>query len=148
MKIIANNKAARHNFFILETYEAGLKLVGSEIKSIRQGKVSINEAYVTFKNNEAYITNMHIAQYKEANIFNHAETRSRKLLLHKKQIINLFSNSREKGTSVIPLRLYLKDGLAKLEIGLARGKKNYDKREDLKKKDQNRRLEKVLSKIQ
>ncbi|HHW79741.1 MAG TPA: SsrA-binding protein SmpB [Acholeplasmataceae bacterium] len=144
MKIIARNKLARHNYFIEETYEAGLKLVGSEIKSIRQGRVSINEAYVTFKNGEAYVTNMHIAVYKEANIFNHAETRPRKLLLNKKEIINLFSKSREKGYSVVPLSLYIKDGLAKLEIGLAKGKKDYDKREDLKQKDQKRRLEKVL----
>lgn len=144
MKIIARNKLARHNYFIEETYEAGLKLVGSEIKSIRQGRVSINEAYVTFKNGEAYVTNMHIAIYKEANIFNHAETRPRKLLLNKKEIINLFSKSREKGYSVVPISLYIKDGLAKLEIGLAKGKKDYDKREDLKQKDQKRRLEKVL----
>lgn len=146
MKIITKNKLAYHNYFIEETYEAGLKLVGSEIKSIRKGNVSINEAYVTFKDGEAFVTNMHIAIYKEANIFNHAETRPRKLLLKKREIINLFSKTREKGYSVIPVKLYLKEGLAKLEIGLAKGKKDYDKREDLKTRDQKRRLEKVMRK--
>ncbi len=144
MKIIARNKLAYHNYFIEEKYEAGLKLVGSEIKSIRQGNVSINEAYVTFKDGEAYVTNMHIAIYKQANIFNHAETRPRKLLLHKKEILNLFSKTREKGYSIIPISLYIKDGLAKLQIGLAKGKKDYDKRQDLKTRDQKRRMEKVL----
>lgn len=144
MKVIARNKTARYNYFIEETYEAGLKLVGSEIKSIREGKVSINEAYVTFKNGEAYITNMHISVYKQANRYNHQEDRARKLLLNKREIIKLFSQTREKGYSVIPLSLYIKEGLAKLEIGLAKGKKTYDKREDLKQKDQQRRLEKVM----
>lgn len=144
MKVIARNKTAIYNYFIEETYEAGLKLVGSEIKSIREGKVSINEAYVTFKNGEAYITNMHISVYKQANRYNHQEDRARKLLLNKREIIKLFSQTREKGYSVIPLSLYIKEGLAKLEIGLAKGKKTYDKREDLKQKDQQRRLEKVM----
>src|SRR5690554_4926382 len=120
MKVIARNKTARYNYFIEETYEAGLKLVGSEIKSIREGKVSINEAYVTFKNGEAYITNMHISVYKQANRYNHQEDRARKLLLNKREIIKLFSQTREKGYSVIPLSLYIKEGLAKLEIGLAK----------------------------
>lgn len=145
MKIIANNKLAYYNYFIEEKYEAGLKLVGSEIKSIRAGKVSINEAYVTFKNGEAFITNMHIAIYKEANIFNHKETAPRKLLLHKNQIIKLYSKSREQGYSVIPIKLYIKNGLAKIEIGLAKGKKDYDKREDLRKKDQELRMKKALN---
>lgn len=145
MKIIANNKLAYYNYFIEEKYEAGLKLVGSEIKSIRAGKVSINEAYVTFKNGEAFITNMHIAIYKEANIFNHNETRPRKLLLHKNEIIKLYSKSREQGFSVIPIKLYIKNGLAKIEIGLAKGKKDYDKREDLRRKDQELRMKKALN---
>ena len=145
MKVIARNKTASYNYFILDKYEAGIKLVGSEIKSIRAGKVSINEAYVTFRNNEAYVTNMHIATCEQANRFNHNETRSRKLLLHKKQIITLFSKSRETGFSVIPVTLYLKDGLAKLEIALVKGKKNYDKREDLKQKDIDRRVKKNIA---
>jgi len=147
MKVIARNKTASYNYFIEEKYEAGIKLAGSEIKSIRNGKVSINEAYVTFRNNEAFITNMHIAAYEQANRFNHNETRSRKLLLHKKQIIVLFSKSRETGFSVIPLTLYIKDGLAKLEIALVKGKKNYDKREDLKQKDLDRRVKKNLARF-
>lgn len=144
MKIIANNKTASYNYFIIEKYEAGIELLGSEIKSIREGKVSINEAYVTFRNNEAFVTNMHISKYKQANIYNHNETRSRRLLLHKRQILNLFSKSRESGFSVIPLKLYLKEGLAKLEIALVKGKKLHDKREDLKEKDQQRRMRKNI----
>ncbi|MDY0276891.1 MAG: SsrA-binding protein SmpB [Acholeplasma sp.] len=146
MKTIVRNKIATYNYFIEDRYEAGIKLVGSEIKSIRAGKVSINEAYVTFKNNEAFITNMHIAIYEQASIFNHKETRPRKLLLHNREIVKLFSKSKEQGYSVIPLSIYLKDGLAKVEIALAKGKKDYDKREDLKKKDQDMRLKKTLSK--
>lgn len=145
MKIIARNKLAYYNYFIEEKLEAGIKLMGSEIKSIRDGKVSINEAYVTFTNNEAYITNMHISKFKQANIYNHNETRRRKLLLHKREIISLYSKSREKGYSVIPLKIYLKEGLAKVEIGLARGKKLHDKREDLKRKDQDMRMKKNVS---
>lgn len=144
MKIITNNKMATYNYFLDEKYEAGLKLLGSEIKSIRLGKVSINEAYVTFKNNEAFITNMHISTYEQANMFNHNETRPRVLLMHKKEIIRLESKAKEEGYTVIPVKLYLKRGLAKLEIALARGKKNYDKREDLKRKDMDRRVEKIM----
>lgn len=144
MDVIARNKQATFNYFIIEKYEAGIKLTGSEIKSIRNRKVSINEAYITFKNMECFITNMNIAKYEESSIFNHQETRPRKLLLNKKEIVNLFSKSREDGFSVIPLSLYIKDGLAKLEIALARGKKDYDKRETLKKKDQEMRMKKIL----
>lgn len=144
MKVIAKNKTAHYNYFIEEKLEAGLKLVGSEIKSIRDGKVSINEAYVTFKNGEAFITNMHISAYEQANRNNHKETRPRKLLLHKKETLKFFSKSKEQGYSVIPLLLYIKDGLAKLEIGLAKGKKDYDKRDDLRKKDQELRMKKTL----
>lgn len=147
MKIVATNKVAYHNYFIEDNYEAGLKLVGSEIKSIRTGKISISEAYVTFKNGEAYITNMHIAMYKEANRFNHEENRPRKLLLKKKQIEELIVKSSQQGYSIVPLRLYLVRGLAKLQIGLAKGKKDYDKRHSLKEKDQKRRMQKALRDI-
>lgn len=145
MKIIARNKTASFNYFLEEKFEAGLKLVGSEIKSIRLGKISINEAYITFKNNEAYITNMHIAHYEQANRYNHSETRPRKLLLHKKQIVTLVVKSKEQGYSVIPVSLYIKNGLAKVEIALAKGKKDYDKRETLKKRDQDMRLKKTIN---
>ena len=144
MKVIARNKLASYNYFLEEKYEAGIKLKGSEIKSIRAGKVSINEAYINFRNNEAYIINMHIASYKQAGIFNHQENRTKKLLLKKNQIISLATKATAEGYSVIPVSIYLKDGLAKVEIALARGKKNYDKREDLKRKDQERRMEKVI----
>ncbi|VEU80657.1 SsrA-binding protein SmpB [Haploplasma axanthum] len=145
MKIISRNKTANYNYFIEDKYEAGIKLVGSEIKSIRLGKVSLNEAFITFKDNEAFVSNMHIATYDQANRYNHQETRPRKLLLHKNEILKLFSKSREQGYSVIPLSLYLKEGLAKVEIALAKGKKDYDKREDLKKKDQDMRLKKTVN---
>lgn len=144
MKVIARNKNASYNYFIENKYEAGIKLKGSEIKSIRAGKVSINESYINFKDGEAFIINMHISTYQQAGIFNHQETRRKKLLLKKNQIIALETKSKEQGYSVIALSVYLKDGLAKLEIALAKGKKNYDKREDLKQKDQDRRMEKNI----
>jgi SsrA-binding protein len=144
MKLIAQNKKARHDYFILETYEAGLQLLGSEIKSIRLGKVNLNDAFVSFRSGEAFVSNMHISKYDFSNRFNHEETRARKLLLHKKEIIKLYSQTKEQGHTIIPLKIYLKDGLAKVEIGLAKGKKDYDKRATLKEKDQDMRLKKVL----
>ncbi len=144
MKTIANNKKAYHDYFIEETYEAGIQLKGSEIKSIRQGKVNLSDSYVTFRNNEAFVINMHIAKYDYSNMFNHEETRSRKLLLHKEQITKLFSKTKLQGMAVIPLKVYLKEGLCKIEIGLAKGKKDYDKRQTLKEKDMKRRIEKQL----
>jgi len=144
MKIISQNKKARHDYFIEDTYEAGIQLLGSEIKAIRLGKVNLNDAFVTFKNQEAYVNNMHISKYDFSNRFNHEETRARKLLLHKKEITKLFSKTREQGYTIIPLKVYLKAGLAKVEIGLAKGKKNYDKRETLKQKDQDLRVKKML----
>ena len=145
MKLIAQNKKARHDYFIEESFEAGLKLLGSEIKSIRQGKVTVNDSFVTIKDGEAFVHNMHIAKYDFSNRFNHEETRPRKLLLHKKEIIKLFAKTREQGYTLVPLKLYLKDGLAKLEVGVAKGKKDYDKRETLKEKDQAMRLKKLLN---
>jgi SsrA-binding protein len=144
MKIIAQNKKAYHDYFIEETFEAGIQLKGSEIKSIRLGKVNLSDTHVTFNNNEAYILNMHIAKYDFSSIFNHEETRTRKLLLHKSEIIKLFSQTKIKGLSVIPLKLYLKEGLCKVEIGLAKGKKDYDKRQSLKEKDMKKRMDKQL----
>ena len=145
MKIIAQNKKARHDYFIEESYEAGLKLLGSEIKSIRLGKVTVNDSFVTIKDGEAFVHNMHIAKYDFSNRFNHDETRPRKLLLHKKEILKLFSKTREQGYTLIPLKVYLKDGLAKVEIGLAKGKKDFDKRETLKEKDADMRLKKLMN---
>ncbi|PKK96571.1 MAG: SsrA-binding protein [Tenericutes bacterium HGW-Tenericutes-3] len=144
MKIITQNKKARHDYFIEETYEAGIQLLGSEIKSIRLGKVNLSDAFVTFKNGETFVNNMHIAKYDFSNRFNHEETRPRKLLLHQKEIVKLFSKTREQGLTIIPLKVYLKEGLCKVEIGLAKGKKDYDKRETLKEKDQQMRMKKNL----
>ena len=144
MKIIAQNKKARHDYFILESYEAGIKLLGSEIKSIRLGKVNLNDAFVTFKEGETYLNNMHIAKYDFSNRFNHDETRARKLLLHKNEILKLYGKTKEQGLTIIPLKIYFKEGLAKVEIGLAKGKKDYDKRETLKEKDQQMRLKKIM----
>lgn len=145
MKIIAQNKKARHDYFIEETYEAGIKLLGSEIKSVRLGKVTVNDSFVTIKEGEVFVHNLHIAKYDFSNRFNHEETRPRKLLMHKKEILKLFSKTREQGFTLIPLKVYLKEGLAKVEIGLAKGKKDYDKRETLKEKDQAMRLKKLLN---
>ena len=144
MKIISQNKKARHDYFIEETYEAGMKLMGSEIKSIRQGKVNLSDSYVTFKDGEAFILNMHISKYDYSNRYNHDETRTRKILLHKNEILKLFGKTREQGYAVIPLKVYLKDGLAKVEVGLAKGKKDYDKRQTLKEKDAQKRMDKIL----
>jgi SsrA-binding protein len=144
MKIICQNKKARHDYFIEETYEAGLKLMGSEIKSIRLGKINLSDSYVTFRDNEAYVINMHISKYDYSSRYNHEETRTRKILLHKNEILKLFSKTREQGYSVIPLKVYLKEGLAKMEIGLAKGKRDYDKRQSLKEKDAERRMKKGL----
>jgi len=139
IEVVSRNKKASHDYFILERYEAGLELFGTEIKSIRLGKVSINEAYVDFKNGEAKIIGMHISKYKEGNIFNHDETRDKRLLLHKKEILKLQGKVQKESLTIIPLEVYIKHGLAKVEIALAQGKKNYDKRESLK-QEENRRL--------
>jgi len=144
MKIISQNKKARHDYFIEETFEAGIQLLGSEIKSIRLGKVNLNDSFVTFKNGETFVNNMHIAKYDFSNRFNHEETRARKLLLHQKEIVKLFSKTREQGLTVIPLKVYLKEGLCKVEIGLAKGKRDYDIRQTLKEKDQDLRMKKSL----
>lgn len=134
MKDIAVNKKAYHDYFIEEKYEAGISLLGSEIKSIRAGKVSLKEAYVSFKDNQAYIKDMHIAEYKDASYNNHDETRDRRLLLHKREIVKLASKCKIQGYTCVPLKMYFNNGLVKLEIGLAKGKSLYDKRETDKKK--------------
>ncbi len=141
-KLIANNKKARHDYFILETYEAGIVLTGTEIKSIRQGKVNLKESYVKVGGGQAVIHGMHISPYDHGNIFNVDPLRDRRLLLHKKEILKIEQKMKEKGLTVVPLSLYInEDGRAKLEIALAKGKKLYDKRDDIAKKDAARRMQ-------
>ena len=141
MKLIANNKKAYHDYFILETYEAGIALHGTEVKSLRMGKCSIKEAFIRVENEEVYVYGMHISPYEKGNIFNRDPLRQRKLLMHRKEIDRLVSKIKEKGFTLVPLQVYLKGSLVKVEIGLARGKKLYDKREDLAKKDARREME-------
>ena len=141
IKLVANNKKAYHDYFILEKYEAGISLAGTEVKSIRMGKCSIKEAYVEIKDGEVYIVGMHISPYEKGNIFNRDPLRTRKLLLHKSEIRKLGEKIREKGFTLMPLQVYLKGSLVKVEIGLAKGKKLYDKRADIAKKDLRREAE-------
>ena len=137
-KLIANNKKAYHDYFIEETYEAGIALAGTEVKSLRLGKCSIKEAYIRVSGNDAIICGMHISPYEKGNIFNKDPLRERRLLLHKYEIRKLVGKSAEKGYTIVPLKVYFKDGLVKMEIGLAKGKKLYDKRQDITKRDQKR----------
>ncbi len=140
-KLIANNKKAYHDYFIEETYEAGIVLAGTEVKSIRQGSCSVKESFIKLKDGEAYIWNMHINPYDHGNIFNKDPLRTRKLLLHKREINKLIGVIAQKGLTLIPLKVYIKGSLVKVEIGLARGKKLHDKREDIAKKDIRRQNE-------
>ena len=142
MKLVANNKKAYHDYFIEEKYEAGLVLHGTEVKSLRMGKCSIKEAFIRIENGEVFIYGMHISPYEKGNIFNKDPLRVRKLLLHKQQIRKLIGNSSEKGYTIVPLQVYFKDGRAKIEIGLAKGKKLYDKRDTIAKNDMRRQAEK------
>jgi SsrA-binding protein len=144
MKVIAQNRKARHDYFILDTYEAGIKLKGSEIKSIRAGKINIQDSYVTFKSGEAQLIGAHISKFDQSSIFNHDEIRTRTLLLHKSEIRKLSNQVTLDGHSVVPLRVYLKEGLCKVEIALVKGKQTHDKRESLKQRDQEERLKKQL----
>ncbi len=141
IKLIANNKKAYHDYFIEEKYEAGIELYGTEIKSIRQGKCSIKEAYVSIDGGEAFVEGMNISPYEKGNIFNREPLRRRRLLLHKVQIRRLDQQVSQKGYTIVPLQVYLKGGRCKVEIGLARGKHNYDKREDIRRKDARREAE-------
>ena len=143
-KLICNNKKAYHDYFIEDKLEAGIVLQGTEVKSLRSGKASLNESFMQIRNGEAFLHNLHISHYEFGNIQNHEVDRNRKLLLHGKEIVRIYARIREQGYSAIPLRLYFKDGLVKVEIGLAKGKKMYDKREDMKKKDSNRELSQAL----
>jgi len=137
-RLIANNKKAYHDFFILDTYEAGIALHGTEVKSLRMGKCSIKESFIRIENGEVFIYGMHVSPYEKGNIFNKDPLRVKKLLLHKAEINKLLGKVKEKGMSVVPLKVYFKGSLVKVEIGLAKGKKLYDKRDDIAKKDQQR----------
>ena len=141
-KLIANNKKAYHDFFIDETYECGIALHGTEVKSMRMGKCSIKEAFVRIEDGEVFVYVMHVSPYEKGNIFNKDPLRVKKLLLHKYEINKLLGKIKEKGYTLVPLQVYFKDGKVKVEIGLARGKKLYDKREAIAKKDQRREAEK------
>lgn len=147
IKVIALNKKASYDYFLFDTYEAGLVLEGSEIKSIREGRVNLKDSYVQIKNGEAFIINMHIANYEKSSFFLPSTTRTRKLLLNKIEINKIAIKINEKGFTIVPTRVYLKNGLAKLEIALAKGKHNYDKREVEKNKDINRNINKMLKEI-
>lgn len=142
-KVICQNKKAHHDYFIEDTYECGISLLGTEIKSIRLGKVSINEAYCYVEKGEMLISGMHISKYEQGNLFNHDPDRLKKLLLHKKEIIRLQTKVMREGYTLIPLSVYLTKGRCKVELGLAKGKKLYDKRESLKEKTINREMEKL-----
>ena len=142
--MIATNRKAKHDYFLLESFEAGLVLQGSEIKSIRVGRISIKEAYVRTDGNEAWLVDCHIAPYDPASRQNHEPRRERKLLLHRKEIDKLWDEVRQKGVTIVPLRVYLKNGRAKLEIALAKGKRKYDKRQAVAKRDAEREIERAL----
>lgn len=141
-KLVANNKKARFDYFIEDTYEAGIALHGTEVKSLRMGKCSIKESFIRIEKGEVYIYNMHISPYEKGNIFNKDPLRVRKLLLHKYEINKLEAQMAQKGYTIVPLNVYFSKGLVKIEIGLAKGKKLYDKRQDIAKKDQRREAEK------
>jgi SsrA-binding protein len=143
-KVVASNRRARHEYFILETLEAGIALHGSEIKSIRAGQISLAEAFIRIDGREAWLEDAHIAPYEEASINNHEPLRPRKLLLHNSEIRRLWNDVRQKGVTIIPLSVYLKNGRAKVEIATAKGKKLYDKRAEIAKRDSQREIERHL----
>jgi SsrA-binding protein len=145
VKVLATNRKARHDYFLLDTYEAGIALLGSEIKSIRAGQISIKEAYVRVEGGEAWLVEAHVAPYNHANRNNHEPRRPRKLLLHKKEIHRMQDGVRKKGVTIIPTRVYLKNGRAKVEIAVARGKRNFDKRQAIAERDAQREIERQLS---
>lgn len=140
-KLIANNKKARHDYFLEELYEAGISLHGTEVKSMRMGKCSVKEAFIRIENGEVIVYGMHISPYEKGNIFNKDPLRPKKLLMHKKEILKLQQKIAEKGYTLVPVEVYLKGSLVKVQIALAKGKKLYDKRQDIAKKDQRRESE-------
>lgn len=142
--VVAQNKKARHDYTILDTVEAGIVLQGTEIKSIRNSRINLKDGFARIRNGEAFLYNVHISPYEQGNIFNHDPLRTRKLLLHKKQIAKLAGEMKNAGVTIVPLKVYLKDGYAKVLLGVAKGKKQYDKREDLKRKDVDRQIDRTL----
>lgn len=144
MKLLANNKKAFHDYHVLDKYECGIVLKGTEIKSIRAGKVNIKDSYCSFRHGELFVVGMHVSKYNHGNIFNHDETRNRKLLLHKRELVKLENKVNQESLSIVPLKVYIEKGLCKLEIALAKGKKTYDKRQSLKEKDMKKRMDKAI----
>ncbi|WIW70302.1 MULTISPECIES: SsrA-binding protein SmpB [Anaerosinus] len=148
IKIATENRKARHDYHIHEVFETGMVLTGTEVKSLRAGKANLKDSFAQIRNGEIMLHNMHISPYEEGNIFNHEPLRTRKLLMHKAEIIKLFSQTREKGFTLVPLKIYFKKGKAKLELGLASGKKNYDKRQDLAERSAKREVDRALKERQ
>jgi SsrA-binding protein len=144
MKVVATNRKARHDYHILDTYEAGMVLTGSEIKSVRAGRVSLRESYVTVRDGELWLVNCHVAPYNQASRLNHEPRRDRKLLLHRRQIDRLARDVGEPAYTIVPLRMYLKDNWAKVEIALVRGKRQYDKRQAIAKRESERQIRRTL----
>lgn len=143
-KVVAQNKKARHDYFIEETYETGIVLQGTEIKSIRNGRVNLKDSFARVQNGEVFLHNMHVSPYEQGNRYNHEPLRTRKLLLHKREINKLIGYTKETGYSLVPLKIYLRNGFAKVLLGLGKGKKKYDKREDLKRKEAKRDIERAF----
>jgi SsrA-binding protein len=148
VKVIATNRKARHDYLIEDTFEAGLVLTGSEIKSVRAGQVNLRDSYATLRNNEVWLINVHIAPYHQASYQNHEPRRDRKLLMHRREINRLTGKLQEKGLTLIPLQIYLKNKWAKVELGLARGKKLYDKRQTMRERDDRRQIARALGRRQ
>ena len=143
-KILAQNKKARHDYFILEGYEAGIELVGTEVKSVKQGKLNLKESYVDIKNGQAFLVGAHISPYEQGNIFNKDPLRTRRLLLHKNEIMKLTGQLTEKGLTIVPLEVYMKRNWIKINIAVAQGKKNYDKRDSKLEADANRKMQRAI----
>lgn len=144
IKIVAENRKARHDYHIHETYETGLVLTGTEVKSLRAGKANLKDSYARIENGEMVLHHLHISPYEQGNQFNHEPLRTRKLLMHKAEIMKLFGKTREKGYALVPIKLYFSRGKAKLELALATGKKNYDKRQDLAERDARREMDRAF----
>ena len=144
IKVAAQNKKAYHEYFVLEKYEAGIELFGTEVKSVRQGKLNLKDSWCSIVDNEIFVNGMHISPYEQGNIFNRDPMRVKRLLMHKKEIRQLYAKVKQEGLTIIPLSVYFKNGRAKLEIGLCKGKKLYDKREVAAKKDAERKIERAL----
>ncbi len=144
IKIIVKNRKARHDYAVLDTFEAGIVLTGTEVKSLREGKANLKDSYARAEDGEVFLHNLHISEYGQGNRFNHEPTRTRKLLLHKREIARLLGRVQEKGLTLVPLKLYFKRGRAKVELALARGKRDYDRRHDIARRDAQREMQRAL----